>query len=350
MPFQRPSLPELVERGDSQLSSRLGIGPLLRRSVLGGLSRVLAGASHMLHAHISWASNQILPDTSEAEILARQASIYNLTRKASAFASGTADFTFTQASQLPAGTKVRRSDGVEFEVIAGISPVAAGTYSASIRAVASGDSGNTAVGVQLLMISPVAYVNQSASTVSLAGGADEETDERLRARLLKRIQEPPHGGSSQDYVAWALEIPKVTRAWAFPSYTGIGTVGITFTLDEEPGGPIPDGAKVQEVQAFIDLVRPVTAAPTVFAPTPIAMDPVITLTPNTPAVQAAVEAAIADLHRREAIPGGTLLLSHIREAISSAAGETDHVLVSPVADVVVNNGELSVPGVITWQS
>lgn len=303
----------------------------------------------MLHGHISWASQQILPDTSEAEFLARQASIYNLERKTAAFALGQVDFTFSQGGELASGTRLRRSDGVEYEVILGISPAAGGIYTTSVRAISEGDVGNTDPGVTLSLLSPVAFVNQTAVVVTMLSGVDAETDDRLRARLLERIQSPPHGGASHDYIAWALQVSEVTRAWVFPTYLGEGTVGITFTVDEDPDGLIPDAAKVLEVQEFIDEVRPVTAQPTVFAPIPIPLNPIIALLPNTPAVQAEVEASLLDLHRREAVPGGTLLVSHIREAISSAAGETDHVLVSPVADVGVNVGELSVLGEITWQ-
>jgi uncharacterized phage protein gp47/JayE len=65
-------------------------------------------------------------------------------------------------------------------------------------------------------------------------------------------------------------------------------------------------------------------------------------------VQAAVLAELQDLLLREATPGGTLLLSHIRAAISSAAGETDFVLTSPAANVTNTTGNMCTMGTITW--
>ena len=62
----------------------------------------------------------------------------------------------------------------------------------------------------------------------------------------------------------------------------------------------------------------------------------------------AVEAELADLIRRESEPGGTLLVSHIREAISTSAGETDHVLTSPTADVVEQATEIATYGMTTF--
>ena len=53
----------------------------------------------------------------------------------------------------------------------------------------------------------------------------------------------------------------------------------------------------------------------------------------TSAVQDAVRAELEDLINREAEPEKALVRSHIREAISVAAGEEDHELVSPSGDV-----------------
>jgi uncharacterized phage protein gp47/JayE len=97
----------------------------------------------------------------------------------------------------------------------------------------------------------------------------------------------------------------------------------------------------------------VTADVTVFAPTPVKLDFTISLTPDTTAARAAVQAELEDLLLREAEPedgdgSGTILVSHIREAISLAAGETDHALTAPAADVTLAAGEMSVMGTITW--
>jgi len=61
-----------------------------------------------------------------------------------------------------------------------------------------------------------------------------------------------------------------------------------------------------------------------------------------------VTAELADLISRESIPGGTLLLSHQRAAISAAAGETNYTMTAPVADVMNATGYMTTLGVITW--
>ncbi len=87
---------------------------------------------------------------------------------------------------------------------------------------------------------------------------------------------------------------------------------------------IPDAGDEAVVAAYIEARRPVCAEVTVEGPTDSPLNYTITPVPDTPEVRAAIAAELDDLHAREAEPGGTLLISHIREAISIAAGETDH--------------------------
>jgi uncharacterized phage protein gp47/JayE len=112
---------------------------------------------------------------------------------------------------------------------------------------------------------------------------------------------------------------------------------------------IPDAGEVAAVQAHIDALRPVTADAYVVAPSAVSLNLTISgLSPATTVVRDAIAAELADLLRREAVPGGTILLSHLREAISIAAGEYNHTLVSPVADVTHTTGQIAVLGTITW--
>lgn len=351
MAFDRPTLDELIARVEAEFSARLGIGPLLERSALKAIARVVAGQGHLLNAYIAWAVDQVFPDTADAENLARWASIFGVLRKAAVSAEGPVVFTGTEASSIPLGTLLRRVDGAEFETTAA-GVISGGTATVDVAALEPGAAGDTAATTELELVSPVSGIDSSATVDSggITGGADRESDEDLLSRLLIRLQTPPQGGSEADYIAWALEVAGVTRAWCLPIYFGLGTVGVTFLVDDDPAGPIPDGAKVAEVQAYIDdeTRRPVTADVTVFAPTEVNLDPEIVLVPDTGLVRAAVEASLVDMLRAQTSPGGTILLSKIREAISTAEGEEDHELVSPVADVTVNPGEIVTLGTVTW--
>lgn len=349
MAFQRPTLTDIIERVFSDMTSRLALqGALLRRSVVGVLARVLAGASHMLHGHLEWIAKQVIPDTAD-EWLPRWAAIWNVPRRDAEFAGGPVTFTGTiNGATIEAGTIVRRADGVDYATQADAT-ITAGTATVDVLAVAAGAVGNADSGAALALLFPIAGVNSSATVAAggIVNGSDVEDIESWRARLMARIQQPPHGGADFDYKAWALEVPGVTRAWVYPLHLGPGTVGITFVRDNDPN-MIPDAPEVQAVQDHIDSKRPVTAEAVVFAPIADDLDFTIAVTPASAAVKAAIEAELRDLLARESEPGGTLYLSRINEAISIAAGEFDHTLISPSADVVMATGHLAVMGVITW--
>ena len=199
------------------------------------------------------------------------------------------------------------------------------------------------------MSSAVPGVNAIATAATaISGGADVEGTEAWRARILAEIRKPPQGGCKDDYVAWALSVPGVTRAWVYPGEQGPGTVVVRFVRDDDVSGPIPDAGEVATVQAAIDALRPVTANVSVVAPVPVVQNYSIALTPNTAAVQAAVMAELQQLYRNEAEPGGTMLLSHEREAVSVATGETDHVITVPAANQAHAVGQMPTLGAITW--
>lgn len=346
MPYSRPTLQELKERSKTDMEARTGVAPLNDNAVLTVISEVQAGGTHSLHGSLDFTSKQILPDTSESEFLTRHASIWGIPRKASTFGTGTAEFTGTDGSAIASGITLQLA-GSDVEYITTASGIiAAGVASIPIVAKEAGADSNASENDELSLISPIAGVSSIAliGPGGVASGSDEESDASLLVRVLERIQEPPHGGADFDYSFWAKQVDDVTRVFVTPLVAGAGTVGVSFTVDELITGPIPSPTKVQEVQDFLDLNRPVTAQVIVFGLTEEPLNPEISLKPNTAEVQAAVILELQDIMRREAQPGGTLLLSKINEAISVASGEDDHVLTLPVANIVYANDKLGVLG------
>jgi uncharacterized phage protein gp47/JayE len=226
----------------------------------------------------------------------------------------------------------------------------AGPLVIPVLAIEAGEVGNFDAGLPIFLLSPIAGV-QSTGTIAtkLENGIDVETDDRLLARLLARIQQPPHGGASFDYEQWALEVAGVTRVWVYPTQMGAGTVTVLFVCDEEVS-IIPSPAKVAEVQAYVDARAPVTAEVYVAAPIADSLSMNIKLTPNTTAVQNAVRAELDDLIDRDSAPGGAILISRLREAVSLAAGESNNQIVSPTADVVHATGHMAILGTLTFSS
>lgn len=350
MPFNRPTPTEILHRLEVELNAAFpGADAKLRQSVESVLARMQAMSSHEMYGYIDWIAKQILPDTADAEVLDRHSTLWGVPRKASTAATGAITFTGTTGITIPAGAVLRRADNAEYTLDADVT-LAGGTGTGQVSASVAGADGNAVVGAKLNLTSPVAGV-QSQTTVAgagLTGGTDTESDADLRRRIIARIQQPPHGGADHDYVAWALAVAGVTRAWVYPLQYGLGTVGVTFVMDNKAGTIIPSAGEVTDVQDYIDTQRPVTADVTVFAPVAVPVNFQINLSPNTVAVQNAIKAELEDFFRREAKPGGTLYISRIREAISTAAGEFDHVLVAPAANVVMAFGQMPVIGTWTW--
>lgn len=348
MPFERPNLAQLIDQGAAEFESRLpGVAARVRRSVVGVINRVMAGALSALYKYGEWLNLQTWPDQAEGEFLDDHGARWGVLRNSAAFATLTVRFTGTDGAVIPANTGLQRADGVQY-VTTEEGTIAGGIAYAAAVALLPGQGGSTVINAPLALQSPIAGVNSTASAQTAAtGGTDPEEDEAYRARILARIRKPPQGGSATDYEAWAKEVPGVTRVWVYPGEQGDGTVVVRFTRDDD-ASPIPDVGEVATVQAALNAARPVTA--TVYAVAPLAtpLNLTIGLTPDTLPVRAAVQAELVALLSRESLPGGTLLISHIREAISIAAGETDHNLVTPSANVTHTAGQLPTLGVITW--
>lgn len=355
MAWTRSTLAGLRDALNADVDTRLdGAAGELRRAVRKALVPALAAAVFALEGFIAWISAQIFPDTAEAENLERWAGVWGVAREAATGAAGTVTLSGNDGVEIPAGTLLQRADGERFATDA-LATVAGGAATVAVTAVADGDSGNSEAGEILDFVSPVAGADATATVAAggLLGGADAESDASLRTRLLERIQQPPHGGADFDYRAWALDRAAhgidTTRVWVAAGELGPGTVSVRFMMDDDYADGLPLAADVAAVQAHIDSQRPVTADVTVLAPVAAPLNFTISgLDPNTQAVKDAIGAELKDLLRREAAPGGTILLSHIREAISIAAGETDHALDAPAADVAHATGEIATFGSVTW--
>ncbi len=353
MPFDRPTLSELLTRTRSDFRSRLGItGNLLRRAMADTLAQVWSAIVHMTHGHLDWLSIQLFADTATREFLLRIAAMYGITPTAATFASGTAEATGVNGSTILLGDILVRDDGATYEATAG-GTIAGGVVSIPVIAQEAGSDGGMLTGDTLEWESPSAGVDSTA-TIETPGmeADDEESTESLRTRLLLRLREPPQGGTDSDYEGWALAVAGVTRVWIYRHEDGLGTVKIRFVRDEDVS-IFPDAGEVSDVQAAIDVERPTTAEPTVIAPVDDPTAFTIAIVPDTAANRTAVEDELDDLYFRDAEPGdgagrGTVLISAIQTAIGVSSGITDYTLTVPAANVVPGLGDLPTIGVITW--
>lgn len=349
MSFVRPTQSALIGQARDDFAARLpGADSRLPASVVDVLARVGAAGLGGLYGYLDWLSRQLHEDTADGDILARKASIWGVNRKAAVPAGGTVMVTGTTGTAVPLGSELARGDALRVRTLAAVT-LGMGPTAVLVEAVDGGVIGNSAAATALTFIAPIAGVNAIAAVdgSGLVGGGEEESDEALRARLLARIRAPAHGGSRSDYERWALEVAEVTRVWVYPDWMGAGSVGVTFVCDGRVN-ILPQPADLDMVAAWLDPLRPVTATPVVFAPTPFEVDLSIRIVPDGPAVRAAITLELDDFFARDAEPGGTIHVSRLREAISIAAGESWHDLELPSQSFHAAPGVIPVLGDITW--
>lgn len=369
MPFSRPTLTQLRQQVAADIATAiLGADALLRFSNLGITGDAQAALAHGHYGYLDWIAQQAAPYTATQEYLEAWAALVGIFRLAPTQATGSVTFSGADGAVLPAGTPLVRGDGQSF-VTTAAGVISGGSAIVPAQAVAdpsglTGAWGDTDAGVAMTLGTAIAGVNSNGVVSSaIVGGADIETDDSLRARMLERYQQRPQGGSQSDYVGWALGVPGVTRAWVTPNGMGPGTVVIYIMLDgsESAHGGFPQGANgvaASEPRAAAatgdQLVvanaiypqQPVTALVYVVAPTVNSVDFSISGIPA--GSRSAAQQAISDLFLSEGAPGGVIILAHAWTAIAAVTGVNDFLITSPSADIFCPTGSLPVLGAVAW--
>lgn len=379
MPYNRPTLTQLVDDVATDINAQTGgLNALLQYSNLGILGSVMAGLASGHYGYLDWIAQQQVPFTATGEHLEAWAALKGVTRKAATASVGTGTFTAVNGSIIPAGTPVTRSDGQEFTVQAAAT-AAGGSVVVRLQAAVPGSAGNSLSGVGLFLRSGISGVTGAgAASATFSGGAEVESDDQLRSRMLQVYAAPPQGGAITDYANWALAVPGVTRAWASPGVMGPGTVGVLFMMDgvEAAANGFPQGANgcsqyetrgtpaTGDQQAVADAIFPrqsVTALVYALAPTANIINFAITGLGGVPAtaMQTAIAAAIDGALFAGANPGGITYLSTIEAAIAAVPGTAGFVITaetasagsivqSPVGNIQSNAGSLPVRGTVTF--
>lgn len=351
MPWPRTSLADLKDQVLARVKRGLGLKstpPALGNTA--AISYAVAGQRYLLDEHLDWASRQGLATLADADNLNEIAVELGIAgRKPASAAVGAVTFTVAallgETVKIPIGTLVRRSDGELFRTTElGSSELAGDTVGVAVQAVEAGADGNTEEGIALELVDPIEGIDGSlvVDDGGLTGGADQETEDALRERVLARRRNPPMGGSKHDYIAWALSVPAVTRAWCIPNWNVPNGVLVMFVCDDNPATILPSGQKVQEVRDYIeDETRmPVGAALEVRAPTPLYVDHTVRLTPDNDTVRTSVIEALQEVYATRGEPDQEFRLSWLREAIGFAPGEISHDLVDPDEDITVESHEI----------
>jgi uncharacterized phage protein gp47/JayE len=369
MPFARPTLTQLQTQAiqDITTSGVPGLDGLLRNAVLRVLSFVMAGLAYGLYGFLDWNSLQSVPFTATDEFLFAWAALVRVFQIDATAARGVAQFTGTPGIAIPQGAALTRQDGTPYVSTAdsGTDPIT-GVALVPIKGAVTGAITDCDPGTPISLDNPPAGVNAGGVTVGYTtGGADQETQDALRTRMLARYAAPPHGGDAADYVAWATSVPGCTRAWINPQGYGPGSVVIypMFDITRAASGGFPqgtDGCAVEDprgptatgdqslIAEYLWTVQPVTALIYVAAPQPLPIDvALLGLDPNTPEQQEAIAASLQDMFQQTAAAGGVIYPSDIYGAILITPGVQHFSVAAPSLPVVAGVGQLPVLGVLS---
>lgn len=213
----------------------------------------------------------------------------------------------------------------------------------------AGDNFDNGAGVSADVDGVLVNVNQ------ISGGEDEENDEDLRARIMQRIQEQPAGGAAHDYVRWSREVLGVENAWVKAATPSPGWV--TVIVKASGANPVPSTTLCQEVSAYLDQKKPVTADTNIVPITRTDIDFMINISPNTAEYQTLITENLRQLFNEVGAPGEKMLISRIYNAISTT-GVSDYEVAAidkdgmpiPVADIELTGYEYAVVNLVAYGS
>ncbi len=332
-------------------------------------AKQMAGLAYEQYGYLDYISLQSTPATATDEAALSWGALVKETPKAATPHTGTATLPGVPGSLVPAGTELYRADGVSYSTQADAT-VAAGAVSVTVsyQADLAGSSGTMVAGAALTLNVPGMAASGTVTTV-IAPGTDDELVDDFRDRYLARFASPAQGGAASDYLAWALAVPGVTRAWCLPNGMGAGTVIVYTMWDLARAGfqgfaqgsngvaasesrDTPASGDQLVVADAIYPLRPVTAL--VYSVTPVPLPISFALHPATAiaigsaldlAVRSAISASLLDL----ADPLGTVVqLGNVEASITAVAGMPQFTLEGPTLPITPAIGQLPVLGTLTY--
>lgn len=258
------------------------------------------------------------------------------------------DITVTnQTGFLPSGTQlVNANNGVTYITIGSVLLNTA-IVQATIRAVSdqaggggAGVIGNLDPGDIVTFANPLANVDRSAVVDSqVVTGANGESTEAYRQRIIDRFQKRPQGGAYADYEEWSEEVAGILNAYPYTSdCPGQVDVFVEATVASSGSSDgIPTAAQLQAVLDSIELDqngiptrRPANALANTFPIIRTGFDVRVTglLVDNLAQVQADIIEAVEEyfLNREPFIEGLSILPRRDRITRSAVGGVVDDIV------------------------
>ncbi len=282
--MEQQTYEQILERMEAAFSERAGFLPD-SASDLGIRLRVLAGEIFNLRSGMDWLKRQVFPQTAGGEFLELHAGQKGLSRQGAALASGTLTFSrqsaLTYPLTIPLGTicTLEGDEAIRY-VTTQAAELDAGALSVTVPAAAEqgGVQANAAAGTVTRMVTPPVGIEAVTNESPFTGGADAETDDQLRARLLQLLRNQSNGANRAFFTNFAMGYDGVYSANTVAAADAAGTVQV-YVCGQDGG--VPDEL-LAEIQAGLNAVKEINVTATVANAEEVAADFACRLQPADP--------------------------------------------------------------------
>lgn len=309
----------------------------------GGLLNIILAPG----AYVFWEALQALRaqvpisfvDETSGAYIDKAAAAYGITRKPGTPASVDVTFTGTANAVVPAGTMCVTADGLGFLTDEELTLGEDGSGTVSATSDDVGAVYNVPAQAIVTTQESVAGVSGVTNDAAAAGGTDPETDAALFARLDAYRKTPPTSGNDRHYHQWALEVNGIGAASVIRCWDGPGTVKV-IVADMELR-PVEED-KVDEVAAYIETQRPVTAEVTVESAEGVGVQVAVTVETDGTVSKLNTEQALTDrlaeyLGTLAFQTGAEVVYNRVLAIVMGLDGVTD------CSGLTVNGGTANVP-------
>lgn len=226
------SYEEIVQSMEKSFEAKSGYS-VDEASDIGIRIRVLAGEIYNLYNYIDYVQRQAFPQTASGTGLGYHGTLRGINRKSAVKATGSVVFSLSSASEyqveIPIGTIVSTSGAnpVSFETTSsGYIEAGKTTATVTAQALIGGTSGNVAPGTIAVIVNMTADNLAVKNLGAFLGGADEESDEQLRSRIVDSLKFVVNGTNKAYYKSLAKSVEGVDCVNVVPKKYGNGTVAI----------------------------------------------------------------------------------------------------------------------------
>jgi len=315
--------------------------------------RLYAAAAELesLYGYCDWALRQSFPQTATGEYLDKHAQMRFLSRKQGEKARGSVTFYLSEMQTedviVPAGTVVTTASLVRFQTLED-AVIGAGSLSAQAPAEAeeAGAHGNVPAGMVTKMPQMPVSVTGCENPAAFTGGADGESDETLRQRVLDSYKRLPNGANAAFYESLVLQHEDVSAVKVLPRRRGAGTVDIVAA--GKLG--IPSAALLSELKKEIDRYRELAVDVQVLAPDAIPVSVHLTVWPREGVTEeeayTAATAAVGSFFDG-ALLGKSVYLAELGSRVFATGKVKNYTITSPQEDVLCGETELPILSELT---